>query len=204
MIRDRVECTFIDDERIGSALEQGRRYSPAAVRDVLAKSLELHGLDLEELAALLWVDDSELLEEVCAAARKIKETVYGKRLVFFAPLYVSDYCVNNCTYCAYKRDNKYPRRKLTMDEVREEVMAIERMGHKRIALEAGEDPANCNIDYITDVMQTIYDTHCASGSIRRINVNIAATTVDDYRRLKGRRHRDLCVVPGDLPPRHIS
>ena len=105
-------------------------------------------------------------------------------MVFFAPLYVSDYCVNNCTYCAYKRDNKYPRRKLNMDEVRDEVRAIERMGHKRIALEAGEDPANCTIDYITDVMQTIYDTHCDNGSIRRINVNIAATTVDDYRRLK--------------------
>ncbi|HOI36207.1 MAG TPA: [FeFe] hydrogenase H-cluster radical SAM maturase HydG [Bacillota bacterium] len=184
MPRDGVECTFIDDKTIARALKQGKCYSPTAVRDVLAKSLELHGLDLEELAALLWVDDSELLEEVYAAARKIKETIYGKRLVFFAPLYVSDYCVNNCTYCAYKRDNKYPRRKLNMDEVRDEVRAIERMGHKRIALEAGEDPANCTIDYITDVMQTIYDTHCDNGSIRRINVNIAATTVDDYRRLK--------------------
>lgn len=210
MLTGRTECTFIDDEKIRGALEEGARYSPAAVRDVLAKARELQGLELEELAALLWVEDLALEEEIYAVARKIKETIYGKRLVFFAPLYVSDYCVNNCRYCAYKRDNRQPRRRLSMDEVRQEVLAIEDMGHKRIALEAGEDPVNCPVDYITEVMETIYDTHSGNGSIRRINVNIAATTVDDYRKLKDAGigtyvlfqetyHRDTYVAVHDGP-----
>jgi 2-iminoacetate synthase len=184
VLAGRAECTFIEDRKIREALEEGKRYSPAAVRDVLAKARKLRGLETRELAALLWVDDPDLIEEIYAVAREIKETIYGKRLVFFAPLYVSDYCVNNCRYCAYKRDNRYPRRRLTMDELRQEVTAIIDMGHKRIALEAGEDPVNCPIDYITDVMETIYDTRSGNGSIRRINVNIAATTVEDYRKLK--------------------
>ena len=178
------KATFISDEEIRAALQKGAKYSPLAIRDVMAKAQELKGLELEELAALLWVDEPELIEEIYAVARKIKETIYGKRLVFFAPLYISDYCVNNCRYCAYKRDNKYPRRRLTMDELKEEVMAIQAMGHKRIALEAGEDPANCPIDYVIQAMDTIYETRSGNGSIRRINVNIAATCVEDYQRLK--------------------
>lgn len=184
MLAGRTECTFIDNSKIREALEEGARYSPAGVRDVLEKARKLRGLEARELAALLWVDDPALIEEIYATAREIKETIYGKRLVFFAPLYVSDYCVNNCRYCAYKRDNQNPRRRLTMDELRQEVTAIIDMGHKRIALEAGEDPVNCPIDYITEVMETIYDTRSGNGSIRRINVNIAATTVEDYRKLK--------------------
>lgn len=178
------KATFINDEEIRAALQKGAEYSPQAVRDVLEKAQKLQGLDLEELAALLWVDEPELIEEIYAGARKIKETIYGKRLVFFAPLYISDYCVNNCKYCAYKRDNQYPRRRLTMDELKEEVMAIQAMGHKRIALEAGEDPANCPIDYVIEAMDTIYETRSGNGSIRRINVNIAATSVEDYQKLK--------------------
>ncbi len=178
------KATFINDEEIRAALQKGAKYSPLAIRDVMAKAQELEGLELEELAALLWVDEPELIEETYAVARKIKETIYGKRLVFFAPLYISDYCVNNCKYCAYKRDNKYPRRRLTMDELRDEVMAIQAMGHKRIALEAGEDPANCPIDYVIQAMDTIYETRSGNGSIRRINVNIAATSVEDYQKLK--------------------
>jgi len=156
-------ASFIDEKKIWEALEKGKRYSRAAVRDVLSKAMELKGLDLEELAALLWVDDPELEEEIYSCARKIKEQIYGKRLVFFAPLYVSNYCVNNCKYCGYKRENKYPRRNLSMDEVREEVRIIEDMGHKRIALEAGEDPVNCPIDYITEVINTIYETKSGRG-----------------------------------------
>ena len=96
------------------------------------------------------MDDPELEHEVYSAARKIKEQIYGKRLVFFAPLYVSDYCVNNCKYCGYKASNRYPRRKLTMEEISQEVKVILDMGHKRIALEAGEDPVNCPIEYIVE------------------------------------------------------
>lgn len=181
---DICDSSFIDEERIYEALAAGKKYSRAAVREVLAKARQLHGLELEELAALLWLDDQELLEEMFQTARCVKEAVYGKRLVFFAPLYVSDYCVNNCAYCGYRRHNRFPRRKLSMEEVRQEVMAIEQMGHKRIALEAGEDPLNCPIDYIVEAMKTIYETRMRNGSIRRINVNIAATTVAEYKLLK--------------------
>jgi len=180
----RQTATFIDEQKIVEALEAGKRYSPSAVRDVVAKSLEIKGLDLEELAALLWVDDPELEHEVYSAARKIKEQIYGKRLVFFAPLYVSDYCVNNCKYCGYKASNRYPRRKLTMEEISQEVKVILDMGHKRIALEAGEDPVNCPIEYIVEAMDQVYATTSGNSSIRRINVNIAATTVDEYKMLK--------------------
>lgn len=178
------EATFIDEEKIIQALEEGKRYSASAIRDVVSKALELKGLNLEELAALLWVDDPELEHEIYSAARRVKEQIYGKRLVFFAPLYVSNYCMNNCKYCGYRRDNRYPRRRLTMDEIREEVKVILGMGHKRIALEAGEDPVNCPIEYITEAMRTIYDTTSGNANIRRINVNIAATTVDEYKMLK--------------------
>jgi 2-iminoacetate synthase len=184
MSKEKTECTFINDEKIRAALQKGTQYSSQAVRDILAKAQKLQGLELEELAALLWVDEPELIEEIYTVARKIKETIYGKRLVFFAPLYISDYCVNNCRYCAYKRDNQYPRRRLTMDELKEEVIAIQAMGHKRIALEAGEDPVNCPLDYVIEAMDTIYQTRSGNGSIRRINVNIAATCVEDYQKLK--------------------
>ena len=177
-------ASFIDEDLIWESLERGKRYSRKAIEDVLAKAAELQGLDPEELGALLWLDDPELLDRVFHVAREVKEKIYGKRLVFFAPLYVSNWCVNNCKYCAYRRDNSYPRRRLTLDEVQREVEVIENMGHKRIALEAGEDPVHCPIDYIIDVIRAIYETKSGTGSIRRVNVNIAATTVENYRRLK--------------------
>lgn len=184
MANSKQLATFIDEQKISDVLEAGKKYTHSDVRRVISKAKELKGLELEELAALLWVDDPGLEEEVYRTARYIKEQIYGRRIVFFAPLYVSDYCVNNCTYCAYRLSNDYPRRKLTMDEIREEVKVIEDMGHKRIALEAGEDPVNCPIEYIVEAMKTIYDTTSSNGSIRRINVNIAATTVEEYKMLK--------------------
>ncbi|MGI6621272.1 MAG: [FeFe] hydrogenase H-cluster radical SAM maturase HydG [Bacillota bacterium] len=184
MKAERQVATFIDEARIVEVLEAGKRYSPSAVRDVVSKSLELKGLDLEELAALLWVDDPELEHEIYNAARKIKEHIYGKRLVLFAPLYVCNYCVNNCRYCGYRAGNRFPRRRLTMEEISQEVKVILDMGHKRIALEAGEDPVHCPIDYIVDAMKQIYATTSGNACIRRINVNIAATTVDEYKMLK--------------------
>jgi len=181
---ERQEATFIDEQRIVEVLEAGKRYSPSAIRDVVSKSLELKGLELEQLAALLWVDDPELENEIYSAARKIKEHIYGKRLVFFAPLYVCNFCVNNCKYCGYRASNRFPRRRLTMEEISQEVRVILDMGHKRIALEAGEDPANCPIEYIVEAMNQIYATTSGNSGIRRINVNIAATTVDEYKMLK--------------------
>ncbi|HHV78833.1 MAG TPA: [FeFe] hydrogenase H-cluster radical SAM maturase HydG [Firmicutes bacterium] len=175
---------FIDDEAIFSALEDSRAVSPTGIRDIIAKARECKGLEPNEVAALLHVDDPDLLSEIFEAASQIKKQIYGKRLVFFAPLYVSDFCVNNCKYCGYRRDNRFNRRKLTLDEVREQVSILEDMGHKRIALEAGEDPVNCPIDYILDVIHTIYETRSGRGEIRRVNVNIAATTVENYKKLK--------------------
>ncbi len=117
-------------------------------------------------------------------AGEIKNSIYGNRVVVFAPLYVSNYCVNNCKYCGYKRDNKFARKRLTREEIQNQVKVLERMGHKRLALEAGEDPVNCDIDYILEAIDAIYTTENENGAIRRINVNIAGTTVENYKRLK--------------------
>ncbi|SMB96675.1 iron-only hydrogenase maturation protein HydG [Desulfonispora thiosulfatigenes DSM 11270] len=117
-------------------------------------------------------------------AGMIKESIYGNRVVVFAPLYISNYCVNNCVYCGYQRTNDFTRRRLTMEEIQEEVKILEKMGHKRLALEAGEDPVNCDIDYVLDAINAIYNTENENGAIRRINVNIAATSVENYQKLK--------------------
>lgn len=178
------KAAVIDERAISDALERGKKFSANAVRDVLAKAMEMKGVDLDELAALIQADDADTVAEIYASARKVKETIYGKRLVFFAPLYVSNYCVNNCRYCAYKASNHCVRRRLDDDGIRQEVKIIESMGHKRIALESGEDPDNCPIDYITHAMEVVYGVKSGPGEIRRVNVNIAGTTVDDYRRLK--------------------
>ncbi|HSW36164.1 MAG TPA: [FeFe] hydrogenase H-cluster radical SAM maturase HydG, partial [Candidatus Limnocylindrales bacterium] len=125
-----------------------------------------------------------MIELMFEAAREVKLKIYGKRLVIFAPLYVSDHCVNSCTYCGYQRSNCFKRNKLDMQQLAEEVQFLENMGHKRLALEAGEHPGECPIEYICECIKTIYSIRFANGSIRRINVNIAATTVDEYAQLK--------------------
>lgn len=178
---------FINDDEIKKLLAFGRKASKdkSYVRDIIDKAGECKGIGLEDVATLLYLEDKNLLNEMFEVAKKIKEDIYGKRIVLFAPLYVSNYCVNNCFYCGYKRNNKSLRRKrLTRNELIEEVKILESLGHKRLALEAGEDPQNCPIEYILDCIDTIYSIKLENGSIRRINVNIAATTVEDYRRLK--------------------
>ncbi|MEW6398914.1 MAG: [FeFe] hydrogenase H-cluster radical SAM maturase HydG [Bacillota bacterium] len=175
---------FIPHDVIDDLLREQAQPDPARVRDILAKAREAHGLEPDEVAALIHTWDPGLLEEMYAAAHEVKETIYGKRLVFFAPLYFSNYCVNNCRYCGYRRDNRFSRHRLTREDVAEEVRVLEQMGHKRLALEAGEDPAHCPIDYVVDVIETVYATREGRGEIRRVNVNIAATTVEEYRLLK--------------------
>jgi 2-iminoacetate synthase len=179
-----MKADFIDDEAINEALEKGKNISEEGIREIFAKAREARGLDLDDVASLLYCEDDELLNEMYSIAHELKKKIYGNRIVLFAPLYYSDYCINNCRYCGYRRDNKNPRRRLSMDEVRREVQILEDMGHKRLALEAGEDPVNCPIDYTLDVIKTVYDTKLKNGSIRRVNVNIAATTVENYRKLK--------------------
>ena len=133
---------------------------------------------------MLECDDPELLEEIFTLAREIKQKFYGNRIVMFAPLYLSNYCVNGCVYCPYHAKNKtIARKKLSQEEIRQEVIALQDMGHKRLALEAGEDPIRNPIEYILESIQTIYSIKHKNGAIRRVNVNIAATTVENYRRL---------------------
>ncbi len=155
------------------------------VNELLQKAGDAKGLTHQEAAVLLQLDKQSFEEKVSTVAKKVKERIYGKRIVLFAPLYVSDYCVNNCQYCGYKTSNiGHGRRRLTMDEVREEVVALEELGHKRLALELGEDPVKAPLSYVLECIDTIYNMKFKNGQIRRINVNIAATTTEEYKQLK--------------------
>lgn len=175
---------FIIDKKIWNELENAKNATKDEIQEIIKKAAGCRGLSTYETAVLLNAEDDETLEAIYTTARKIKETIYGNRIVMFAPLYISNYCVNACRYCGYKCSNKFNRKKLTDEEIREEVKIIENMGHKRIVLEAGEDDNNCPIDYILNAMKVIYDTDTDKGSIRRINVNIAATSVENYKKLK--------------------
>ncbi|MHB0998293.1 MAG: [FeFe] hydrogenase H-cluster radical SAM maturase HydG [Armatimonadota bacterium] len=177
---------FISHEEVEESLAEARvkAADPSYVRELLDKAAKYKGLTHREAAVLLNVESPEVLNDIYTLARNIKEHIYGRRIVMFAPLYVSDYCVNHCSYCGYAHNHCIKRRKLTQEEVAEEVRVLEGMGHKRLALEAGEDPVNCSIDYIIECMKTIYSLNFDNGSIRRINVQIAATTVENFRKLK--------------------
>lgn len=134
---------------------------------------------------LLKSEDSDVTEAIYDLARKIKDKIYGQRIVLFAPLYLSNYCINGCVYCPYHAKNRHiARKKLTQEEIVREVTALQDMGHKRLALETGEDPVNNPIEYVLESIHTIYSIKHKNGAIRRVNVNIAATTVENYRKLK--------------------
>ena len=182
------DASFIDDAEILGTLEQAKKLAAdkGAVRELIAKARECHGLDHREAAVFLEITDPELEDELYSLAKEIKERIYGRRIVLFAPLYVSNYCVNGCTYCGFHKDNKMMfRKKLTMEEIDQETDAILALGHKRIAMESGEDPVNSPLDYIIECMERVYAYRNSRGdSIRRINVNIAATTVEEFKRLK--------------------
>lgn len=177
---------FIDDAEVLESISEGKRLSKskAEIDKILEKAREYKGLTHTEAAVLLEIDDDETLERMYRIAREVKEEIYGKRIVLFAPLYLSSYCVNNCKYCGYKCSNNIGRHKLTQEELREEVRALEAMGHKRLLLEAGEDDEICPIDYILECIETIYDEKFENGAIRRVNVDIAATTAENYKKLK--------------------
>lgn len=178
---------FIKDDEINNLIAKGKELASdkELVREIIERSKSAEGLTPEETSVLLNLEDKELIDEMFKAAREVKEKLYGKRLVVFAPLYVSNYCVNNCQYCGYKHCNdELKRKKLNKEQLIEEVKVLESLGHKRIAFEAGEDPVNAPLDYVLDCIKTIYSIKFDNGAIRRINVNIAATTVEDYKRLK--------------------
>ena len=164
---------------------QANRNNRPLIESLIDKAALCQGLSHREAALLLECDEPELVQRIYRLAREIKRKFYGNRIVMFAPLYLSNYCVNGCVYCPYHAKNRtIPRKKLSQEEIRREVIALQDMGHKRLALEAGEDPRNNPIDYILESIRTIYSIHHKNGAIRRVNVNIAATTVENYRLLK--------------------
>ncbi len=177
---------FIDDNHIQEILDRAGHPEPARIRDIIDKACELKGLTPEEVAALLQTRDEELLGEILQAAHKIKEDIYGNRLVLFAPLYIANHCSNNCLYCGFRRDNRELQRvALTMEQIRKEVMVLEREGHKRLLMLCGEHPTRSSLEYFMEAIETAYATRTEKGGeIRRINVEIAPLQVDEYRRLK--------------------
>ncbi len=175
---------ILNEQKIFGVLEKTKNPNPKEVGTILDKASKKQGLRLEEIGYLTNCDNLKLVEKMFETARKIKEDIYGERLVFFAPLYVSNFCVNDCDYCGFHRRNPAPRKKLALKEVEEQVKILENMGHKRLLLEFGEHPTENPIDYVTDVIKTIYNTKYGRGEIRRVNVNIAATSVENYKKLK--------------------
>ncbi len=178
---------FIDDGEILATLKfaNENKNNKDLIEQIIAKAEDCKGLTHREASLLLACEDEELNAKMYALAKKIKQRIYGNRIVFFAPLYLSNYCINSCVYCPYHVKNKnICRKKLTQDEVKAETIALQDMGHKRLALEAGEDPINNPLEYILECINTIYSIKHKNGAIRRVNVNIAATTVENYKRLK--------------------
>ncbi|MBQ8449486.1 MAG: [Bacteroidaceae bacterium] len=186
-VKSTVAEEFICDNEIRETMEYAaqNRSNRELIKSIIEKARACKGIDHREAAVLLECDQSDLTEEMFELAREIKHRFYGNRIVMFAPLYLSNYCINGCVYCPYHAKNKSIRRKkLTQEEIREEVIALQDMGHKRLALEAGEHPIHNPIEYVLESIKTIYSIKHKNGAIRRVNVNIAATTVENYRRLR--------------------
>ena len=186
-VKSSVATEFINHEEILDTLEyaESNKNNKDLIEGILDKANQCNGLTHREAAVLLLCEDEELIHRMFTLAEDIKQRFYGNRIVMFAPLYLSNYCVNGCVYCPYHLKNKtIARKKLTQEEIKKEVIALQDLGHKRLALEAGEDPKNNPIEYILECIDTIYSIKHKNGAIRRVNVNIAATTVENYRKLK--------------------
>ena len=178
---------FINHKEILETLEyaEANKNNRELIDSLIERAKDCKGLTHREAAVLLECELEDENEKMYSLAKKIKQKFYGNRIVMFAPLYLSNYCINGCVYCPYHRQNKHIRRKkLTQEEIRDEVIALQDMGHKRLALETGEDPANNPIEYVLESIKTIYGIKHKNGAIRRVNVNIAATTVENYKKLK--------------------
>lgn len=177
---------FVNDEEIVNTLYEARQKSQdkTEVERIIAKAAAFEGLSYAEASVLSYVEDEALIQRMFETAASIKKHIYGDRIVMFAPLYLSDYCVNECRYCGYHYSCDMERKKLTQEEIVQEVRALEQMGHKRLALETGEDPKHNTMEYLLESIKTIYDMKFENGAIRRVNVNIAATTEENYKLLK--------------------
>lgn len=186
-MKSNVAEEFINHEEILSTLEYAKdnKSNSQLINNILEKAKECKGLSHKEAAVLLECDLEDENKKIYDLAQEIKNKFYGNRIVMFAPLYLSNYCVNGCVYCPYHHKNNHiARKKLTQEEIKREVIALQDMGHKRLALETGEDPVNSPIEYVLESIKTIYSIKHKNGAIRRVNVNIAATTVENYRKLK--------------------
>ncbi len=178
---------FISDEEIRASLAyaEENKNNLALIHQILDRAKDKKGLSHREAILLLDCPDEMVKERIFSLAKDIKDAIYGNRIVLFAPLYLSNYCVNSCVYCPYHIKNRtITRKKLSQEEIKREVIALQDMGHKRLALEMGEDPQKNPIEYVLESIKTIYSTKHKNGAIRRVNVNIAATTVENYKRLK--------------------
>ena len=186
-VKSKRATEFIDDNEILETLKyaEDNKSNRKLIEDLIERARDCKGLTHREAAVLLECNQEDLNEKMFDLAREIKQNFYGNRIVMFAPLYLSNYCVNGCVYCTYHYKNKHiARKKLTQEEIKKEVIALQDMGHKRLALETGEDPVNNPIEYVLESIKTIYSIKHKNGAIRRVNVNIAATTVENYRKLK--------------------
>lgn len=184
--KSKVATEFICHEEIENTLAfaEAHKHDRNYIQTALKKAEAFKGLTHREAAVLLACEEKDLNEEIFATAKKVKEHIYGNRIVLFAPLYLSNYCINGCVYCPYHAKNKHiVRKKLTQEQIRREVIALQDMGHKRLLLEAGEHPRHNPIEYILECINTIYSIKHKNGAIRRVNINIAATTVENYRKL---------------------
>lgn len=184
--KSKVATEFISHEEIEASLAfaEEHKHDREYIQAALKKAEAFKGLTHREAAVLLACEEQDLNDEIFATAKKVKEHIYGNRIVLFAPLYLSNYCVNTCTYCPYHAKNKHiVRKKLTQEQIRQEVIALQDMGHKRLLLEAGEHPRYNPIEYILECINTIYSIKHKNGAIRRVNINIAATTVENYKKL---------------------
>lgn len=184
--KSKIAEEFIAHEEIEATLAyaQEHKHDHEMIHALLEKAAAFKGLTHREAAVLLACEDEGLNEKIFATAKKVKEHIYGNRIVLFAPLYLSNHCINGCTYCPYHAKNKnIVRKKLTQDQIRREVIALQDMGHKRLLLEAGEHPRHNPIEYILECIDTIYSIKHKNGAIRRVNINIAATTVENYKKL---------------------
>ncbi len=176
---------FINDEKVWKALREHKSADKSEIRDILAKASEMKGLNMDDVAALTVISDPELLSELFNTANSVKETIYGKRLVLFAPLYISNFCTNECLYCAFRATNKnIVRNSLTQEEIAHEVEILINKGHKRLLLVAGESYPQQDFQYVLDSIRTIYSVKSKNGEIRRANVNIAPLTTEEFKLLK--------------------
>lgn len=185
--KSKVATEFIDDQEILDTLAYAdeNKSNKALISNLIERAKDCKGLTHREAAVLLACDLEEENEKIFALAKQIKQRFYGNRIVMFAPLYLSNYCVNGCVYCPYHQKNHHiSRKKLTQEDIKNEVIALQDMGHKRLAIELGEDPVNNPLEYVLESIKTIYSIKHKNGAIRRVNVNIAATTVENYRKLK--------------------